>query len=408
MAVHRQNYVFLLVSGLTIFVVLFSEALWAARSCVGAVNLALPTRAQMVRIEAQELGMKLVEPGSEGYYREAVLDQNGHYIWTYFHLGSDLPVQQKTPLNRIASLQIPSGARDKESGEIVAIENALTDVWVAKSPRAHIQATGKDARGRTQYIYHRQWQKLSSNFKFSQLLEFARRQEKVKQQIEKDLEQRTLSKEKIIAAMLLILQTGQIRIGGESHAKNNETYGVTTFLKSQQHVSVRGDTVSFDFVGKSGKHHEIQIRNRRLAQVIRTTFRLQGDAVFQYVSPQGPRKVTASDVNLYLKEIVGNGFSVKDFRTWIGTTKAIEFLLERGPESGEKATEEVIKAATKHVSEVLHNTPAVARDNYIHPGVFEFYRQGGDFKEVPLIELKSEYYSVVEQVSLSFLQSLNR
>ncbi|MDX6591985.1 MAG: topoisomerase [Gaiellales bacterium] len=265
--------------------------------------------------------------------------------------------------------------RDEETLERIrklAIPPAWTNVWICPDPRGHIQATGRDARGRKQYRYHPEWRRVRDESKYAKLAEFGAALPDIRQRVDRDLSLKGMARNKVLAAVIRLLDRTKMRVGNEEYARLNNSFGATT-LKNQ-HVTVRGRSVHFSFRAKGGKHLDLKIDDARLARLIRHCQQLPGQELFTYLDDDGePRDVGSSDVNEYLREITGEHFTAKDFRTWHGTVSAAEALCDAGrPESPTDAKRRV-NEAVRQVAHELANTPAVARACYIDPTVIEAY-----------------------------------
>jgi len=239
-------------------------------------------------------------------------------------------------------------------------------VWICPDPHGHIQATGRDARGRKQYRYHPQWTAVRDEVKYGRLLGFAKALRRIRTRTSRDLRRAGLSREKVIAAVVQLLEKTLIRIGNEEYARDNNSFGLTTLRT--KHASIRGSVVHFEFRGKSGVSHAVDLQDARLARIVKACRELPGHELFQYVDDEGRRHpIGSADVNDYLREITGQEFTSKDFRTWGGTMlAACELAREHG---GKPATCSRVNEAVKAVSKRLGNTPTVCRKNYIHPAV---------------------------------------
>ncbi len=265
--------------------------------------------------------------------------------------------------------------REIERIESLAIPPAWTDVWICPSPRGHIQATGRDARGRKQYRYHPRWREVRDETKFDRLVAFAEALPALREQVDRDLARRGLPREKVLATVVRLLEMTLIRVGNEEYARSNNSYGLTTM--QDEHVDVEGSKIEFQFRGKSGKEHVVGIRDRRLARIVKRCQDLPGEELFQYIDEAGEqRTIDSGDVNDYLRETTGQDFTAKDFRTWAGTVLAADALEEIGPAESETQAKKQIVQAVKAVAEQLGNTPAVCRRSYIHPAVFDAYQSG--------------------------------
>jgi DNA topoisomerase-1 len=269
------------------------------------------------------------------------------------------PVHDKRTLRRIRALVIPP---------------AWDDVWICPDPRGHLQATGRDGKGRKVYRYHARFRAARDRSKFDRLLAFARVIPKVRRRVDRDLRSRELTREKVLAAVVRLLELSLIRVGNDEYARLNRSFGLTTLR--DRHVKVDGTAVRFRFRGKSGQDHEVDIRDRRLATVIRRCQELPGQVLFQYPDGDQVREVKSEDVNDYLREAAGADVTTKDFRLWAGTVTAFRVLQELEPPESPTAAHRNVVAAVKQVAGRLGNTPAVARSSYVHPGVLEAYEQG--------------------------------
>jgi DNA topoisomerase-1 len=270
------------------------------------------------------------------------------------------PVQAPKELDRIRKLAIPP---------------AWTDVWICPIANGHLQATGRDARGRKQYRYHEEWRSVRDETKFGRMILFGEALPKIRERVEGDLSQRGLPRTRVLAAVVKLLETTLIRVGNREYMKQNNSFGLTTLRDG--HVDIEGSKMKFEFRGKSGKDHSVEIQDRRLAGVVRQCRDLPGQTLFQYLDENKERqKVLSEDVNAYLKEISGEDFTAKDFRTWGGTVLMLAALLDIGCAEDEKAAAKVVVQAVKQVAENLGNRPAICRKYYIHPLVIETFVQG--------------------------------
>lgn len=257
----------------------------------------------------------------------------------------------------------------------LAIPPAYTDVWICPDPRGHIQATGRDARGRKQYRYHPRWREVRDSTKFEHMLDFARALPAIRERVDKDMRLRGLPREKVLATIVHLLETTLIRVGNMDYAKQNKSFGLTTLR--DRHIDVEGGQLRFEFKGKSGKTWRLQVKDRRVARVVKACQDVPGQHLFQYIDEDGDRqRVTSTDVNTYLREISGRDITAKDFRTWAGTVLAALALQEfEAFDSGAKAKKNV-RAAIEKVSARLGNTPTICRKCYIHPEILNCYLEG--------------------------------
>jgi DNA topoisomerase-1 len=257
----------------------------------------------------------------------------------------------------------------------LAIPPAWTDVWICPIRRGHVQATGRDARGRKQYRYHPRWREVRDEAKYGRLIEFARALPRIRRRTERDLRRRGMPREKVLALVIRLLEETLIRVGNEEYARENRSFGLSTLR--DRHVDVRGERVRFTFRGKAGKEHDIDVRDRRMARLVRACQEIPGQELFQYYDADGSRvDVTSGDVNDYLREISGQDFTAKDFRTWAGTVAAamaLQEFLEVDDEAGRK---QAVVRAIEEVAERLGNTPSVCRACYVHPEVIDRYLDG--------------------------------
>ena len=268
-----------------------------------------------------------------------------------------VPVRDEAVLKRIRSLAIPP---------------AWTGVWICPRDDGHLQATGRDARGRKQYRYHPRWREVRDETKFSRMADFAQALPRIRRRVSQDLARAGLPREKVLAAIVRLLETTFMRVGNEEYARENESYGLTTLRTRQVHV--RGERLRFRFRGKAGVEHRIELRERRLADVVRRIQDLPGQELFQYRDEAGEtRAIESADVNAYLKEIAGDAFTSKDFRTWAGTALASKALERAGPCRSLAEARRNVVLAVESVARQLGNTRAVCKKCYIHPKVLDEY-----------------------------------
>jgi DNA topoisomerase-1 len=300
---------------------------------------------------AEEAGLQYVNDERPGYSRKSrrkdfdYFDSNGK------------PIRDEQRLLRIKRLAIPP---------------AWTDVWICPSPNGHIQATGRDARGRKQYRYHERWREVRDENKFDRLAQFAKALPNIRLRVAQHLKLRGLPRQKVLATIVRLLERTFIRIGNEEYARENKSFGLTTF--KNRHVKVKGAQILFRFRGKSGRQHEVDVADRRVAKVIAKCQDLPGQDLFQYLDEDGEaREVTSQDVNEYVRQIAGEDFTAKDFRTWGGTVLAAIALSKQEEFQTKKQAKSNIKTAICAVAELLGNTPAVCRKCYVHPVIVEAY-----------------------------------
>jgi DNA topoisomerase-1 len=278
---------------------------------------------------------------------------------SFRYVGADgQPVRDLPTLARIRSLAIPP---------------AWTEVWICPVAHGHIQAVGRDARGRKQYRYHARWRAVRDEAKFDRVIEFGRALPAIRERVERDLALPGLPREKVLAGVVRLLETTLIRIGNVEYARDNRSYGLTTLRA--RHVTVEGARLRFEFRGKGGKHHTVDVSDRRLATVVRRCQDLPGHELFQYLDEAGQRQaIDSADVNDYLRAIAGEEFTAKDFRTWGGTVLAALAMAVPDPEGGDARRR--LTAAVTAVAARLGNTPAICRKCYIHPDVVAAHMDG--------------------------------
>jgi DNA topoisomerase-1 len=303
---------------------------------------------------AKLAGLRYVTDEMPGIRREKRRD-------SFAYIGPDgREITDEDELRRIKALAVPP---------------AYNDVWICPIANGHLQATGRDARGRKQYRYHKRFREVRDETKYERMIAFAEHLPAIRSRLEKDLSLGGLPREKVLAAVVQLLETTAIRIGNDEYAKENNSYGLTTL--QNRHAKVNGSSVRFTFRGKSGIRHAIGLQDRRLARIVRSCQDLPGQQLFQYVDDDGTtHAVGSSEVNEYIREISGEDFSAKDFRTWLGTVTCATLLsgAEAAESQGERKTRagEVIKEVAKR----LGNTPAVCRKCYVHPDVMDAYMEG--------------------------------
>lgn len=271
------------------------------------------------------------------------------------------PVKDPETLRRICSLAIPP---------------AYGDVWICPDPDGHLQATGRDERGRKQYRYHPRWRAVRDQAKFDRMQAFARTLPRIRAQVERDMARPGLPREKVLATIVKLLEVTLVRVGNEEYARHNRSFGLTT-LRDQHVKMLDAATMGFEFRAKSGKRNKIRLRDRRLARIVKSCRDIPGKELFQYVDELGERHVVDSgDVNDYLRAISGEEITAKDFRTWAGTVLAAYALQEFESFDGEAAARRNVTRAIEKVAAELGNTPAVCRKSYVHPEVVNAYLDG--------------------------------
>jgi DNA topoisomerase-1 len=272
------------------------------------------------------------------------------------------------------------GAPVRDAGELrrikrLAIPPAWTDVWISPTPLGHIQATGRDARGRKQYRYHERWREVRDEAKYDRLIDFAKALPRIRERLDADLARPGIPRERVLATAVRILEETFMRVGNVEYARANGSFGLTTLRA--RHVDVDGARIVFRFRGKSGKDHEVDVRDRRLARVVARLEQLPGQELFRYRDDAGElRTIGSDDVNEYLREVSQEDLSAKDFRTWAGTVLAARALAELGPARNERVAQKRVVQAIDVVAARLGNTRAVCRKCYVHPGVLDAYAAG--------------------------------
>ena len=319
----------------------------------------IPTAAAMKR-EAREAGLHYSSDTQPGIRR---VNKRGGFVYLN---AQGRPLRDKAALERIRKLVIPP---------------AWKDVWIAPTADGHIQATGRDARGRKQYRYHDHWREHQDENKYGHMMKFARTLPKIRRRVNRDLKRPRLDREKVLATIVRLLETTLIRVGNEEYARQNHSYGLTTMRN--RHVKVRGAEIEFTFRGKSGKEHQIHVHDPRAAKVLRTCQELPGQELFGYRDEEGTvHHIASNDVNSYLREIAGERYTAKDFRTWIGTVLAAlafrEFEAVTSPTQAKRNVGTVIQSVAK----MLGNTPAICRKCYVHPEIINSYLEGATFDSI--------------------------
>ena len=308
---------------------------------------------------ARAAGLRYVSDAAPG-----ILRRRRGKAFHYRHADGD-PVRDRRTLGRIRALAIPPAWRD---------------VWICSADAGHLQATGRDARQRKQYRYHRRWREVRDETKYGRLIPFAAALPRIRRRVARDLARPGLPRAKVLATVVRLLETTRARIGNEEYARENESFGLTTLRERQ--VRVDGSRLRFRFRGKSGVEHAIELDDRRLAGIVRRMRDLPGEELFRYVDDDGEtRRIESADVNAYLKEVSGEDFTSKDFRTWAGTVVAARALCQIGTFETQAEAKRNVAQAIEAVAGALGNTKAVCRKCYIHPEILESYLEGelGDF-----------------------------
>ncbi len=309
----------------------------------------------------------------------------------------DGPCIRRVRCGRAFRYLLPDGTpcRDPKHLERIralVIPPAWRDVAICPSPHGHLQAIGIDARGRKQYRYHARYREVRDQAKFSRLIAFGTLLATIRRQVDKDLKRPGLPKEKVLATVVRLLETSFIRVGNDEYAKENESFGLTTMRN--RHVHIEGAKLLFEFRGKSGQQHRIQLTDLRLAHIVRQCQELPGYELFQYVDDDGSHcAIDSADVNHYLRELCGQPFTAKDFRTWAGTVLAAQELYTAAPCQSEGAGKKVVTEAVKTVAARLGNRPATCRKYYIHPAILDAYAGGSLQTAMQQGEEQNEAYS---------------
>ncbi|MGY2047331.1 DNA topoisomerase IB [Methylobacterium sp. JK268] len=312
------------------------------------------------RDAAREVGLRYVSDEEPGYRRK----RNGRGFRYIDPQGR--PVREAAVLKRIRGLAIPP---------------AYTDVWICRHANGHIQATGRDDRGRKQYRYHPQFREARESTKFAHMMAFAEALPGLRAKVREHMALRGLPREKVLATVVYLLETTLIRVGNDDYARANRSYGLTTLR--DPHVSIEGAELKFRFKGKSGKVWQLSVRDRRVAKIVKDCQDLPGQDLFQYIDADGvQRDVTSADVNAYLREISGRDITAKDFRTWSGTVLAALALREFEAFDTQAVAKRNVRQAIERVAERLGNTPTICRKCYVHPEVLGCYLEGAFLLQV--------------------------
>jgi DNA topoisomerase-1 len=303
---------------------------------------------------AENAGLNYVSDDEPGIRR---VRRGRHFSYV---MANGEPVRDPATLERIRRLAIPP---------------AYEDVWICPKPRGHLQASGRDARGRKQYRYHEQFRAARDSNKYEHILEFAAALPRIRMTVDEHMSLRGLPREKVLGTIIHLLETTMIRVGNSRYAADNKSYGLSTM--QVRHVAIEGTELRFRFKGKSGKQWRLSVRDRRVARIVRTMQELPGQHLFQYVDAEGvQREVTSGDINRYLKAISGADVTSKDFRTWTGSVLAAVGLSEIGSAESPAAAGRRVREVVDAVAAVLGNTPTVCRKCYIHPEIVDSYLAG--------------------------------
>lgn len=330
------------------------------------------------RASAEAAGLRYVNDAQPGISRTRS-GKGFRYRWP-----DGTAVTDKATLSRLKRLAIPPAYRD---------------VWICRHPTGHLQAVGRDERGRKQYRYHEEWRVIRDAVKFHRMVAFGEALPRVREQVAADLRKRGLPREKVLAAVVAMLEQTLIRVGNEEYREQNQSYGLTTLRN--RHAELKGRTARFRFKGKSGKEHDVEVDDPRLVRVVRQCLDIPGQELFQWIDDDGrPHVVDSDDVNHYLREISGDEFTAKDFRTWAATVLAARLLRASGPVESDRQARMEVARVIKQVAGQLRNTPAVCRKSYVHPRVIEFYVGGYIRPLVPLTGARDEPERSLEEDAL--------
>ena len=314
----------------------------------------LPDKTAEVAASIAEEGLRYVSDTSPGYRRK-----RSGTSFSYFDKDG-ARITNKDIVRRIKSIGIPP---------------AYESVWICPSPNGHIQATGLDARGRKQYRYHPKWRELRDQNKYEHIMKFAAILPLLRRRVAADMKRQGLAREKILATVVSLLEKTLIRVGNAEYASHNKSYGLTTMRR--KHVAISGDTLRFEFTGKSGKQWKLKVADKRIAAILKRCADIPGHELFKYLDDDGkPHTVDSGDVNAYIKELTAQDFTAKDFRTWAGTVLAALALSEFEKYDNQTQAKRNVVAAIEDVAKQLGNTPAICRKCYIHPEVLSAYMSG--------------------------------
>lgn len=303
---------------------------------------------------AKAAGLRYVLDDRPGIRREPEKDG-----FRYLDARGDT-IDEEATLKRIKSLAIPP---------------AWTEVWICPQANGHLQATGRDARGRKQYRYHAKWREVRDEVKYERMIKFGKALPQIRKEVDRALGLPGLPREKMLATIVYLLEATMMRIGNDEYARENKSYGLTTLRN--RHVKIDGSAVEFSFRGKSGVFHKVKVNDRRLARIVQRSRELPGQDLFEYLDDDGqPHTINSSDVNDWLREISGEEYTAKDFRTWSGTVLAAIALQEFEKFDSEAQAKKNVVRAIETVAEKLGNTPSVCRKCYVHPAVLDAYMDG--------------------------------
>ena len=335
---------------------------------------------------ARENGLRYVSDDAPGIRR---LRRGRHFSY----LGPDgQPLRDRQALARIRRLAIPP---------------AYEDVWICPDPRGHIQATGRDARRRKQYRYHPRWREVRDENKYARMLDFAQALPRIRRRVAADLRRKGLEREKVLAAVVALLEITAVRVGNDEYARANKSFGLTTLRNS--HARVRGNKLTFRFRGKSGVQHEIGVIDHRLAKIVRECQDLPDQQLFEYVGDDGSsHRVGSNEVNEYIREISGGDFTAKDFRTWMGTVRCAVALSQTAQAETVADRKRNVVEAVRDVAHHLGNTAAVCRKCYVHPELLAAYMDEGNLEQVGSAKPGTRGLRPEESFVIDLLRERNR
>lgn len=306
------------------------------------------------KITARAVGLRYIGDDKPGFHRKK---SGGGFSFTD---AEGKTVKDKVLLERFRKLVIPP---------------AYTDVWISPSENGHLQFTGKDVAGRKQYRYHAHWNTIRNQSKYHRMELFAKFLPGIREQVQKDLNRKDLDFEKVLALVIRLMELTHIRVGNESYSKLYGSFGLTTLR--DRHVKLNGSGMEFEFIGKKGVHQKVALHSRKLASLVKQCRDIPGKELFQYYDQNGNRQtVDSGDVNAYLKEITGEDFTAKDFRTWSGSVEALHALHEIGGFDNQTQCKKNIVQAVDNIAACLGNTRSVCRKYYVHPVVIDTYERG--------------------------------
>ncbi|MDP9077562.1 MAG: DNA topoisomerase IB [Bacteroidota bacterium] len=338
------------------------------------------------KITAKAVGLRYVSDSTPGYTRK-----KAGKGWSYYDAKGEL-VKDKELINRFNKLVIPP---------------AYTNVWISPYYNGHLQFTGTDAAGRKQYRYHPDWNKIRNQSKYHRLQTFAEYLPAIRKQVDKDLTRHNLDHDKIVALVVRLMELTSIRVGNESYKKLYGSFGLTTLMN--RHVKIEGSTLNFEFKGKKGVHHKVSLQSRKLAKLVKQCREIPGKELFQYYNADGDHcTIGSGDVNTYLKEITGEDFTAKDFRTWAGSVSALYAFKAAGGFDTITECKKKIVSVLDEVAINLGNTRTVCKKYYVHPTVIKSYEDGAIFKYIKQLDedkdISSAELNLAEKALLNILE----